>query len=157
MAEWFEKASNEDILHYGIKGMKWGVRRYQNEDGTLTAAGKRRVRQGVKKRDKIIESQSNSKKYRKATKKFNKHYRKLTDSEINELINKIKRDNEFRTLNDIKDSRYDVKKKDIGTMLKPLNEILTTAQKAATLRNTLKGKTNNDNNQNQSNQKKKDN
>lgn len=143
MAEWFEKASNEDILHYGIKGMKWGVRRYQNEDGTLTAAGKRRVRQGIKKRDKIIESQSNSKKYRKATRKFNKHYRKLTDSEVNELIKKIKRDNEFRTLNDIKDSRYDVKKKDVGTMLKPLNEILTTAQKAATLRNTLKGNSNN--------------
>lgn len=31
------------ICHHGIKGMKWGVRRYQNEDGTLTAAGKKRA------------------------------------------------------------------------------------------------------------------
>ena len=31
------------IQHYGIRGMKWGVRRYQNEDGTLTAAGKKRA------------------------------------------------------------------------------------------------------------------
>lgn len=31
------------ICHHGIKGMKWGVRRYQNEDGSLTAAGKKRA------------------------------------------------------------------------------------------------------------------
>lgn len=30
------------LQHHGIKGMKWGVRRYRNEDGTLTAAGKKR-------------------------------------------------------------------------------------------------------------------
>lgn len=32
--------SNE-LYHHGIKGQKWGVRRYQNKDGSLTAAGKR--------------------------------------------------------------------------------------------------------------------
>ena len=31
------------LVHHGIKGQKWGVRRYQNEDGTLTALGKLRA------------------------------------------------------------------------------------------------------------------
>ena len=32
------------IIHYGIKGQKWNVRRFQNEDGTRTEAGKERYR-----------------------------------------------------------------------------------------------------------------
>ena len=31
-----------EFYHHGIKGQKWGVRRYQNKDGTLTSAGRKR-------------------------------------------------------------------------------------------------------------------
>ena len=33
---------NNELYHWGIKGMKWGVRRYQNSDGSYTSAGKKR-------------------------------------------------------------------------------------------------------------------
>lgn len=31
-----------ELYHHGILGMKWGIRRYQNEDGSLTPSGKKR-------------------------------------------------------------------------------------------------------------------
>ena len=39
----FDDWEGEYLEHHGIKGMKWGVRRYQNEDGSLTEAGKRHI------------------------------------------------------------------------------------------------------------------
>ena len=38
---WYVKPKDE-LCHHGIKGQKWGVRRFQNPDGTLTAEGKKR-------------------------------------------------------------------------------------------------------------------
>ena len=34
---------SDELCHYGIRGMRWGIRRYQNPDGTLTEAGRKRV------------------------------------------------------------------------------------------------------------------
>ena len=47
--------SNE-LSHYGILGMKWGVRRYQNADGSLTSAGK--ARYGSSSLNKALTSSS---------------------------------------------------------------------------------------------------
>ena len=46
---------NDELMHYGIKGMKWGVRRYQNADGTLTKQGKARAK-GLKTKQKLVKT-----------------------------------------------------------------------------------------------------
>ena len=32
-----------ELYHHGVKGMKWGVRKYQNSDGSLTSEGQKRL------------------------------------------------------------------------------------------------------------------
>ena len=54
---------NDQIWHWGVKGMKWGIRRYQNADGSLTDAGKRRYSTDVaanakKKKDNRLPEES---------------------------------------------------------------------------------------------------
>lgn len=50
--------NNTELMHYGKLGQKWGVRRYQNKDGTLTEAGKKRYARDAREQgyDKLDDS-----------------------------------------------------------------------------------------------------
>ena len=70
---------NGELYHYGVKGMKWGVRRYRNDDGSLTDFGKKRI---AKKYDKEI-----SKVNRKLQKQYNSMYIHSYNKAANDMNN----------------------------------------------------------------------
>lgn len=54
------RIKNDELYHHGIKGQKWGVRRYQNPDGSLKDAGKKRYITSTLKRNEIRYGEENS-------------------------------------------------------------------------------------------------
>ena len=67
-----------ELQHHGIKGMHWGVRRYQNPDGSLTRAGKRHLKQIEKKDVKWANKNYN---------RIHKQAYKASKKEVNQYVN----------------------------------------------------------------------
>lgn len=93
---------NETTLqHSGVKGMKWGIRRYQNKDGTLTALGRKREKE-------MSDKLKASKKENEALKKENETLKKniqgarpkgvseMSDAELRERVNRLNMEQQYK-------------------------------------------------------------
>lgn len=85
------------IYHFGIKGMKWGIRRYQNKDGSLTAAGKKRYSESGGEKKDISTKTSTSTSERPSTTRP-KTVSEMNDSELRERINRLNLEKQYRQL-----------------------------------------------------------
>lgn len=76
--------SDNELYHHGTKGMRWGVRRYQNSDGSLTNAGRKRRKQSAHED------------YTKAHSK--KSIREMGDAELRSRNNRLQMEQQYKSL-----------------------------------------------------------
>jgi hypothetical protein len=102
---------DDDLMHWGIKGMKWGIRRYQNKDGSLTAAGKKRrslgqvihdrkvhkkrVAAAAKARETREKNLKAEAKRKKALEKGTLSVKKMTDDELAASIKRLENEQKY--------------------------------------------------------------
>lgn len=92
----------DELYHHGVKGQRWGIRRYQNPDGTLTEAGKRRYANSdgsfnrekyQRDRDKLSRRQAN------ADRKYSsKNVKNLSDADLQKRIQRYQNEVKLKEL-----------------------------------------------------------
>lgn len=141
--------SNTNYLaHYGILGMQWGVRRYQNADGSLTSAGRKRYGEGPSKKGGSIKEKIGSRiEYTKKKRAAKAYSRKMStvkgsvDEALNRMTDKriAKETARYKAANDYLKAKEDLKKTIDSTNPKPepkkdkLERLASSAGKVATL------------------------
>ena len=83
------------LMHHGVKGMRWGVRRYQNRDGTRTALGRQRM---SKEERREARYQKKRAKWAKTPQGVYKHWDHFSEDERARLQRRFEQQNRMRSL-----------------------------------------------------------
>lgn len=83
---------NNELYHWGIPGMKWGVRRYQNRDGSLTNAGKKRYSEVEQPKPRVSEDAY------KAYANRRRDIGELSNQELRQLNERMQLEQQYRQL-----------------------------------------------------------
>ena len=90
---------NGELYHWGVKGMRWGVRRYQNADGSLTDAGKKRAqKQKVKNLKKARQAKAAKAERQELVKQGKIPASKMTDEELQNKIKRLEMEKRYKDL-----------------------------------------------------------
>ena len=101
---YYQKKKNDDneLMHFGVKGMKWGVRRYQNYDGSYTRAGVKRYNESLDKYEKANtrykDAKSNYKKLKKNGTSVEGAKTEITNARMQKKQAKRKLDKDYKHL-----------------------------------------------------------
>jgi hypothetical protein len=113
---------NYELFHHGVVGMKWGIRRYQNRDGTLTAAGKKRYNKELEKlkaEEKVLKNKQATKakiERLEAMKKANEDRKKALNGETSKEDNKAAKKSDSKPKRPV-DEMNDLELKKVVTRL----------------------------------------
>lgn len=92
--------NQNELYHHGVPKQRWGVRRYQNKDGTLTPAGKRRAAKLRAKYNKLTEGQraydASEQERRNTLPNYQNGFKtNLSDEDIYRVVNRINLENKY--------------------------------------------------------------